>query len=192
MHLVHSYYSFHIRLYAGFLLLSGWAWAVICAPDIFSWNFSFMLINTIQTLFILYRVRPVKFSPELEEVYSALFQPLKVPRSVRPAAPSYLIIVRWPSAWHTSVVCFGRYEAFLRSSFGRIKRWYLSCRHVFKKLVAPECCSVLSLGQGEYYAKQENTRTDRLGLLIHGRYISLYLSAFLLHLNPFFYLRIPV
>lgn len=61
-------------------MMSGWAWAVICAPDIFSWNFSFMVINSVQMLFILYRVRPIKFTPELEDVYNSMFKPLKVSR----------------------------------------------------------------------------------------------------------------
>lgn len=40
---------------------------------------------------------------------------------------------------------------------------------MFKKLVAPDMCAVLGLQRGESYAKQEATRTDRLGLLISGR-----------------------
>ncbi|XP_066594021.1 popeye domain-containing protein 3-like [Prorops nasuta] len=70
----------HSVLIIGFLLLSGWAWHVICAPDIFSWNFSFLLLNIGQLVYIVYQMRPVRFDPELEEVYHTLFYPFKVSR----------------------------------------------------------------------------------------------------------------
>lgn len=62
----------------GFLLYSTWAWNVICAPDVFSWNFIFMLLNMGQTLYIIYQMRPVKVNRELELMYETLFQPLNV------------------------------------------------------------------------------------------------------------------
>ena len=65
-------------LFAGFMLFSFWAWNIICAPDIFSWNFSFMLLNMGQLVYIIYQRRPVKFDPELEEAYQTLFHPFKV------------------------------------------------------------------------------------------------------------------
>ncbi|KAK2581252.1 hypothetical protein KPH14_008042 [Odynerus spinipes] len=71
----------HSVLIVGFMLLSGWAWHVICAPDIFSWNFSFLLLNIAQLVYIVYQMRPVKFDPELEEVYHTLFYPFKVSRA---------------------------------------------------------------------------------------------------------------
>ncbi|PSN32421.1 hypothetical protein C0J52_27292 [Blattella germanica] len=70
----------HSALIFGFMLFSFWAWNVICAPDIFSWNFSFMLLNMGQLVYIIYQRRPVKFDPELEEVYQTLFHPFKVSR----------------------------------------------------------------------------------------------------------------
>lgn len=70
----------HSVLILGFMLLSGWAWHVICAPDIFSWNFSFLLLNIGQLVYIVYQMRPIKFDPELEEVYHTLFYPFKVSR----------------------------------------------------------------------------------------------------------------
>ncbi|KAG1650149.1 Popeye domain-containing protein 3 [Nymphon striatum] len=70
----------HSFLILGFLLFSTWAWNIICAPDIFSWNFCFMLINMGQTLYILYTMRKVKFMPELEDAYSTLFKPVQVSR----------------------------------------------------------------------------------------------------------------
>ncbi|KAG7173074.1 Blood vessel epicardial substance-like 1 [Homarus americanus] len=66
----------HCILILGFLLYSTWAWNVICAPDVFSWNFTFMLLNMGQTLYIIYQMRPVKVNKELEAMYEALFQPL--------------------------------------------------------------------------------------------------------------------
>jgi hypothetical protein len=60
------------------MLFSFWAWNIICAPDIFSWNFSFMLLNMGQLVYIIYQRRPVKFDPELEEAYQTLFHPFKV------------------------------------------------------------------------------------------------------------------
>ncbi|XP_064089427.1 popeye domain-containing protein 3-like isoform X5 [Macrobrachium nipponense] len=68
----------HSILILGFLLYSTWAWNIICAPDVFSWNFTFMLLNMGQTLYIIYQMRPVKVNKELEAMYEALFQPLNV------------------------------------------------------------------------------------------------------------------
>lgn len=82
-----AFYKIHNSFYVylnnyfiapGFMLFSFWAWNVICAPDVFSWNFSFMLLNMGQLVYIIYQMRPVKFDPELEEVYQTLFQPFKV------------------------------------------------------------------------------------------------------------------
>lgn len=67
-----------VYYWTGFMLLSGWAWHVICAPDIFSWNFGFLLLNIGQLVYIVYQMRPVKFDPELEEAYHTLFYPFKV------------------------------------------------------------------------------------------------------------------
>ncbi|ELT88986.1 hypothetical protein CAPTEDRAFT_168328 [Capitella teleta] len=111
---------FHAILLIGFLLLSTWAWVVLCAPDMFSWNFTFALINCIQSVLILYQLRPIRFSPELEEVYESIFLPFKV------------------------------------------------SRHQFKKLISADHCSVMTLHNGEAYATQEVTKTDRLSLMIKG------------------------
>ncbi|XP_011697434.1 PREDICTED: popeye domain-containing protein 3-like isoform X2 [Wasmannia auropunctata] len=70
----------HSVLIIGFMLLSGWAWHVICAPDIFTWNFCFLLLNICQLVYIVYQMRPIRFDPELEEVYHTLFYPFKVSR----------------------------------------------------------------------------------------------------------------
>lgn len=70
----------HSVLIIGFLLFSTWAWNVICAPDIFSWNFFFVLLNMGQFLHVLYTMRKVKFPAELEDTYRSMFQPLQVSR----------------------------------------------------------------------------------------------------------------
>ena len=67
-------------LLSGFMLLSSWAWVIFCAPDFFSWNFAFMVINVIQMLFLMYHIRPIKFVEDLEDMYNAMFQPMKVSR----------------------------------------------------------------------------------------------------------------
>lgn len=122
----------HSTFLLGFLLLSAWSWVILCAPDFFSWNFAFMVMNGIQILLITYQIRPVKFCDELEEVYVSVFQPLRVPRGI------------------------------------------------FKKLTNAEYCTLMTLYQGECYATQSITKTDKLGLLISGM-LSVYSSRNFLH-----------
>lgn len=62
----------------GLLFFATWAWNIVCAPDVFTWNFAFMLLNLAQVFHILYQLRPVKFDAELEEAYHTLFEPFKV------------------------------------------------------------------------------------------------------------------
>ncbi|KAK0047286.1 blood vessel epicardial substance-B, partial [Biomphalaria pfeifferi] len=61
-----------------FLLMSIWSWVILCAPDFFSWNFAFLILNGVQTFSLMYSIRPVKFCAELEEVYVSLFLPFRV------------------------------------------------------------------------------------------------------------------
>ena len=68
----------HTGLIIGYLLLSTWAWNVICAPTVFAWYFTFMLLNMGQLMYILYQLRPIKLEEDLEQVYRELFQPLGV------------------------------------------------------------------------------------------------------------------
>lgn len=116
----------------GFLLLSVWSWVILCAADFFSWNFSFMLINAVQAVFLMYNIRPIKFCDELEELYIAMFQPMNIPR------------------------------------------------HLFKKLVSSHYCTLTSIHEGETYATQGISKTDRLGLLLCGR-MNVYSHNNLLH-----------
>ncbi|KAL0266446.1 UNVERIFIED_CONTAM: hypothetical protein PYX00_008979 [Menopon gallinae] len=70
----------HSVLVLGFMLSTGWAWNVVCAPDVFFWNLSFMSLNLLQLFYVVYLMRPVKFNPELEDAYHTLFQPFKISR----------------------------------------------------------------------------------------------------------------
>lgn len=71
------YIKYYLYL-LGLMLFSAWAWNVICAPDVFTWNFAFMVMNMAQVFHIVYQLRPVKFDPELEEAYHTLIEPFKV------------------------------------------------------------------------------------------------------------------
>ena len=42
-------------------------------------------------------------------------------------------------------------------------------RHLFRKLVSPDYCTLGTLHEGEMYASQGISKIDRLGLLISGR-----------------------
>ncbi|XP_045601250.1 popeye domain-containing protein 3 isoform X2 [Procambarus clarkii] len=66
-----------ITLTIGCMFFSLWGWVVLCAFDTFLWNAIFVLINLIHVIVICYYLRPVRFTPELEQ---SLFQPLKVSR----------------------------------------------------------------------------------------------------------------
>ncbi|XP_050696655.1 popeye domain-containing protein 3-like isoform X2 [Eriocheir sinensis] len=103
----------HCVLIIGFLLYSTWAWNVICAPDVFSWNFTFMLLNMGQTLYIIYQMRPVKLNKELEAMYEALFQPLNVPR---------LLFKRLVSVEYAQVMSLHAGEAYAMQNLTRTDR----------------------------------------------------------------------
>ncbi|XP_077984484.1 popeye domain-containing protein 3-like [Glandiceps talaboti] len=72
----------HSSLVVGFILFSIWTFVVKCALDAFGWSLVLILINLVQAVYIVYRLRPVKFSKALEGLYSELFKPLQVPREV--------------------------------------------------------------------------------------------------------------
>ncbi|XP_055945887.1 blood vessel epicardial substance-like [Argiope bruennichi] len=67
-------------LMIGSIFFAIWGWIVLCALDTFIWNTVFTLINFIHVAILLYMLRPVKLSKELEEVYKDLFKPLQVSR----------------------------------------------------------------------------------------------------------------
>ncbi|KAK8718807.1 hypothetical protein OTU49_013393, partial [Cherax quadricarinatus] len=57
-----------ITLTIGCMFFSLWGWVVLCAFDTFLWNAIFVLINLIHVVVICYYLRPVRFTPELEQV----------------------------------------------------------------------------------------------------------------------------
>ncbi|XP_058794873.1 popeye domain-containing protein 3 isoform X2 [Phymastichus coffea] len=57
-----------------------WAWTIVCWLDAALWNLLFVIINFVHVCTLLYKLRPVRFSKEIEEVYVAVFQPLRVSR----------------------------------------------------------------------------------------------------------------
>ncbi|XP_075227383.1 popeye domain-containing protein 3-like isoform X2 [Lycorma delicatula] len=67
-------------LLVGCAFFALWGWAVLCSFDAFLWNANFVAINFIHVCVLLYHLRPIKFTREVEEVYQALFRPLKVTR----------------------------------------------------------------------------------------------------------------
>lgn len=67
-------------LVLGFLILITWAWKIVCAPDVFTWNLCFLLINILQLIYLIYQRRPINFNSELEQVYRNMFKPFKVRR----------------------------------------------------------------------------------------------------------------
>lgn len=73
--------ALHGGLILGFLVLSTWAWNVICAPDVFAWYFGFTLLNVGQLLYILYQMRPIRFDDDLEAAYADLFEPMTITRA---------------------------------------------------------------------------------------------------------------
>ncbi|XP_071443862.1 popeye domain-containing protein 1 isoform X2 [Hetaerina americana] len=69
-----------VTLLVGCAFFALWGWAVLCSFDAFLWNAAFVAINLLHVCVLLFHLRPVKFTREVEEVYLALFQPLKVTR----------------------------------------------------------------------------------------------------------------
>lgn len=59
-----------ITLTIGCMFFSLWGWVVLCAFDTFLWNAIFVLINLIHVIVICYYLRPVRFTPELEQVWA--------------------------------------------------------------------------------------------------------------------------
>lgn len=77
---IHGLLYLRACLMMGCLFFALWGWVVLCALDTLIWNACFTVINLVHIIIILYMLRPVKFSPELEMVYSNLFRPLRVSR----------------------------------------------------------------------------------------------------------------
>ncbi|XP_063534566.1 uncharacterized protein LOC134744619 isoform X3 [Cydia strobilella] len=57
-----------------------WAWSIECHLDAVLWNSAFVAINFVYFSVHFYLMRPIKFHKDIEEVYVALFKPLRVSR----------------------------------------------------------------------------------------------------------------
>ncbi|XP_052811665.1 blood vessel epicardial substance-like [Mya arenaria] len=128
----HGLLALHGLFVFGFLLMSVWSWVILCAPDYFSWNFAFMMINVVQTFLLLYHLKPIRFEEDLERLYRAVFEPMNV------------------------------------------------SRRLFKKLTDENFCILSTLYEGDAYAIQAITKTDRLGMLLTGT-MKVYSHQNLLH-----------
>ncbi|XP_063995188.1 popeye domain-containing protein 3-like isoform X2 [Diachasmimorpha longicaudata] len=77
---IHGVLYLRCTLLVGCAFLTLWGWTISCWLDVILWNGLFVAINFVHVCALLYRLRPVKFSREIEEVYAAVFQPLRVSR----------------------------------------------------------------------------------------------------------------
>ncbi|GAB6030387.1 hypothetical protein CHUAL_007265 [Chamberlinius hualienensis] len=69
-----------ITLAVGSFFFALWGYIILCALDTCIWNAVFFLINFVHACVILFHLRPIKFSKDLEGVYKQLFLPLRVSR----------------------------------------------------------------------------------------------------------------
>ncbi len=155
--------TLHSGLFVGFLVLSTWAWNVICAPEVFAWYFGFVILNVGQLLYILYQMRPIKFDEDLEAVYAELFAPMSVSRA------QFKRLV----AGSASVLGGGHGTALTGSQS------------------TPQGGTIVTYHSGECYAIQDMTRTDRLALLVNGRVNVLNDRTFLHSIHPGEFLDSP-
>ncbi|XP_012275861.1 blood vessel epicardial substance isoform X2 [Orussus abietinus] len=77
---IHGVLYLRCTLLVGCAFLTLWGWAIACWLDAVLWNALFVAINFIHVCTLLYKLRPVRFTHEVEDVYAAVFQPLKVSR----------------------------------------------------------------------------------------------------------------
>ena len=154
--------SLHSGLMVGFLILSTWAWNVICAPEVFAWYFGFTILNVGQLLYLLYRMRPIRFDDDLEAIYVDLFAPLNVTR-----AQFKKLIGGAPASGGGG----GARSGGAGSTTGSTK--------------------MLTLHSGECYAIQDLTKTDRLALCLNGRINVLTDRTFLHSIHPGEFLDSP-
>ena len=61
-------------------MLSVWSWRYVCSPDSLSWSVSFIVINLVQVLVVVSRLRPICLSPQLHQLYADVFRPLNMSR----------------------------------------------------------------------------------------------------------------
>lgn len=77
---LHGVLYLRCTLLIGCAFLASWGWTIACWIDITIWNCLFVAINFIYICILLYRLRRIKFTKEVEHVYNAVFKPLRVSR----------------------------------------------------------------------------------------------------------------
>ncbi|XP_034490682.1 blood vessel epicardial substance isoform X2 [Drosophila innubila] len=64
----------------GCIMMGMYGYLIECTPDVVFWSGLGIGINFVYLIVVLCRLRPVRFDQEIEAVYVALFQPLRVTR----------------------------------------------------------------------------------------------------------------
>lgn len=64
----HSLLCARCALVLGSILLTMWGYLIECQADVIVWNGSFLVINLVYLLTLLYRLRPIRFDKEIEAV----------------------------------------------------------------------------------------------------------------------------
>ncbi|XP_076373448.1 popeye domain-containing protein 3-like isoform X2 [Tachypleus tridentatus] len=77
---IHGLLYLRATLMLACLFFSLWAWLILCAFDTFLWNAIFTVLNLVHVCIILYMLRPVRFTHEIELLYQDLFKPLHTSR----------------------------------------------------------------------------------------------------------------
>ena len=79
-------FKYHVQGFRGMLCLGTfflliWGGTVVCQSDVLGWNIVFFLINLGHLVYLAHIHWPVRINPELEELYTKMFRPLKVQRA---------------------------------------------------------------------------------------------------------------
>ena len=77
-----KYHALFLRavLSFGCLFLVIWGASVDCHVDVLTWYLAFLIVNVSHLGFIIFSLYPVSLHPDLEDLYSRSFKPLKVTR----------------------------------------------------------------------------------------------------------------
>lgn len=67
-------------LVLGSIFLIMWSYLIECSLDALVWSSSFLCINFVYLIILIYRLRPIRFDNEIDAVYDTLFKPLHVSR----------------------------------------------------------------------------------------------------------------
>ena len=57
-----------------------WGGAIICSLDCMLWNLAFAVGNALHVVYLIVKMRPIRFSQEHEELYVEIFKPVGVKR----------------------------------------------------------------------------------------------------------------